>query len=1003
MGSGLMTRIQRSVLTTVGLAALYLVYSQVTRHLLTVPRSATIERSYSEATVAPGSMVFRENAERWFPRSSWVPAANGRFRDGDRLLFFGDHQLLNQNRSIEVSPLAMLWEGSGDDRPVTLTAEAAQLDASTRFSLGEGQFGRITRGVLSGEVRIDGPSGMRIQGHTFHLSEDSMRIWTSEPVSFAWESHSGYAEGGAEIELSGGETRDMTDIQSVHRLRLLGRIRCDLSFENKREPAKAIRVSVNAANGFEYFFPTREATFFGFVDRELRPDYQIVVESPVSATASDRLFCSQLTLQLQPKISAAPQNRKSTQVEVSTITAGGRRVRYESAERRMTAEMTQLRYHLDDRVLELEGRSETGASAALPVDVNLPGRRLSAPFISVSLDERSQPRIIECLGAGSMVPQPVLGQTAQRSAGDGLRAGWQTALTLLRTSLQDRITLRGQAELDLPEQSLYLVADEVQLETERLAEPATMRRAGGGNPGSGIPRKLEASGNIRLESPMLSGRISETLAVNLRDTVASDPAASGGASSSAGSLAEAMGGGGRGRTRFECQTIEVSLLRNSDGMQRLDDLWLRGNVVVTHDVTGDDEQFSAEANILHARVTAGGGQRISLTGDPAAVIRDSARIDGPRIELKDFEQGAARERTAEVNGGGRIRFVVSNGLSGRSLNRATPLDIYWNEQMKFAGSTAEFRGNVRAVMNNEVDLSGELSCNGMKVFFTGEPGGPAESSGIRAVSARTTPDAALDSSGGRSIERIQCTGRVVIDADLKTDGVVTGHHHAEFSDLQFNQLTGDFQGLGPGVIESVQPDTSGSLMLSRRPTVRSNTPVQTPNQACIFLRATFIESIEGNHRGQYVRLRHHVRGVFGPVRSLHDELDLEQLTTSELPDNTGTLGCENLTVSVFPRVGREKNSFNLVAESNPSGGSGGTRAPCRLSSRLFSGTADKITYDHAKQQYILKAEEDRKARVSYLPDGGRLQTLIGQRFEYYAGRNHLNADAITGMQADGGL
>ncbi|MGB0741647.1 MAG: hypothetical protein ACPGXX_16375, partial [Planctomycetaceae bacterium] len=111
MGSGLMTRIQRSVLTTVGLAALYLVYSQVTRHLLTVPRSATIERRYSEATVAPGSMVFRENAERWFPRSSWVPAANGRFRDGDRLLFFGDHQLLNQNRSIEVSPLAMLWEG----------------------------------------------------------------------------------------------------------------------------------------------------------------------------------------------------------------------------------------------------------------------------------------------------------------------------------------------------------------------------------------------------------------------------------------------------------------------------------------------------------------------------------------------------------------------------------------------------------------------------------------------------------------------------------------------------------------------------------------------------------------------------------------------------------------------------------------------------------------------------------------------------------------------------
>ncbi|MFN5900894.1 MAG: hypothetical protein ACK48Y_25420, partial [Planctomyces sp.] len=85
------------------------------------------------------------------------------------------------------------------------------------------------------------------------------------------------------------------------------------------------------------------------------------------------------------------------------------------------------------------------------------------------------------------------------------------------------------------------------------------------------------------------------------------------------------------------------------------------------------------------------------------------------------------------------------------------------------------------------------------------------------------------------------------------------------------------------------------------------------------------------------------------------------------------------------------------------GGGTGTRAPCRLESRFFSGDSDNINYDNSNQQYIFRAEEGRQAKVTYLPHNGQPQVLTGRRFEYYSDRNYLNANQITGVQTSGGL
>ena len=75
-----------------------------------------------------------------------------------------------------------------------------------------------------------------------------------------------------------------------------------LMFQDDDAGSEAVKLKISAANGFEFFIPTHEATFFGFADRELKKDNQIMIERPTISGGLDRLFCSKLTLQFQPAV-----------------------------------------------------------------------------------------------------------------------------------------------------------------------------------------------------------------------------------------------------------------------------------------------------------------------------------------------------------------------------------------------------------------------------------------------------------------------------------------------------------------------------------------------------------------------------------------------------------------------------------------------------------------------------------------------------------------------------
>lgn len=1032
-------RILRTLLAGAGLAALYLLVSQFSRPWLSAPVAVQEQQRRAVAAVEVPrkrqSPVFAEAAEKWFAGDEWVRNANGRVRDGGRLLFFQQHRMINDGRSLQVSPVAMLWQGDGGSEPVTATADSAQLDAELKISLGESSMGRLTSGLLSGVVRLTGPKGLRVEGRTFHYAADVMKIWTSQSVTIDWDGHKATAEGGAEIELQGSDEAaesGLLSVTDVQRIRLLGRVTCDMLFTDREGNREPVPMKVSAANGMDYFVPTREATFSGFGDRELRPDNQVMAERFLADGTADRLYCSRLVLQLQPKVTAVEPSGKTPRLTLASISAEGRRVLFRSEQQGLTASMSQLRFRLEDNLLELVGRPVAATGKPVFVQVEQRGRRLTAPAVSISLDANRQVRFVKCAGPGTLLPSAPVGggATEEQELGNGeefgsaIEASWNESLTIA-SGEQDVLILSGAARVADLSRKFTLTAAEVQLAMQPRQPAAGAESGVTGLAAPALsslrPQQLRATGGVRLESPGICGNAHDRLTVEF-EAVPEQPVNGDSISRRAGGTKltqVASGPLSGGSTEFSCDAVETRVKTMPGGVLQFQQLWLRGNVAITHEAMQPEDSFTAQGNLLHASADEEGRRSLHLSGDPASVIRSKARIDGPRIDIVEAGKSPIQDGTtagtgvvsaavgargeATVEGGGRLRLVVSRGPDGSELPQPAPLDIYWNERMTFIGRTAHFVGSVRAVLNDEINVDAELTCAGMKVnFASGEKlAGAGSTDSFKLVSQNETRG--QESLQASRIEKLECEGRVVVDWEMMTNGIVTGRHHAEFADLQMFGETGEFTAAGPGVVESVQPDQRRRLTSASRAVARANTPIRTPDQSCLFVRATFIGNLEGNYNSRFVRLRQHVRGVFGPVESLHDRLSVDGLGVNELPENSGSMGCENLTVSVTPGLDSEESSFSLVAESNSAGPGRGTRAPCRLESRLFSGDADRITYDHARQQYILRAEEGRQARVTYVPNGGEPQSFTGRRFEYYADRNHLQANQVSGVQATGGL
>ncbi len=1005
----------RAVYVGLLLTALWGLYAQATKPLLTVDRKRIA--APKDDFTKEKSAVFADSAAQWFPEDPWVrDEAKGRFRDGGRMLYFRQHQLMNDNKSVLVKPIALLWQDdpNSEDPPITATADSAQLDTVGKFNLGEGNFGPITSGLLAGDVRITGPDGLRIEGRNFYISEGSMKIWTGLPVRFAWGTHSGSAEAGAEIELltaPDAKQPGLMSVSDVRSIRLLGRVVCNLAFVDEDKDREPILLRVDAAKGFDFDVPTREATFRGFADKKHLADNQIRVERPMPDGGKDLLYCSRLVLQLQPKIRESKPGR-STRMELARITAEGMPVYYSSQKdglESIYASMRLLMYDIGARTLELREGTIASTGERIAVNVHQGGRELLTGRVIVSLDDDNKVQAIECRGPGEIGESDRIPADEETDA-QPFTASWIESL-LITQGDDPRVVVSGEAKIEQAATDLGLRGDLIEMILKRnmrsvskVSEDSDSSLQNEGlDLGDLRPERLTVTGNVMLSAKDLIGKAREKLVVTFQSTAEGVQAPKIRTVSDSEESSESSGETSKltGKTAFLSDTIEAVALVPEEGNAEFRNVWLKGHVKVTHKSEKAEQGFTAEGNSLFAKNGFDGDREITLYGDPASIVRSSDlsdRIEGEQIDLADImKPGTAPQRSVTVKGSGRIRFVVPVGLDGKLQEKPSFLDIYWGESMTFSGRTAHFVGSIRAVMTNKLDQDVQLKCDGLKVHFTDE---------VLIQKSSTNEDYEVaEASDSKSpvgqIERIECEDRVIVDIDMMEQGKVTAHHHAEFSDLVFNQVTGEFHATGPGMIESTVPNEGrGSrLTSSPRASAKANVPAKATTSSFVYIQARFIGELTGNQQKGFVQLRQHVRGVFGPVRELSEKLSIDGLGVEELPENTGSLGCENLSISQILGTADSEPSFSLVAECNPPGAGSGTRSPCRLESLLLSGDADKITYDHSKHRYLLKAEDGRQANVSHRTDNGQRGSFVGRQFAYDVDTNELTAHEITGVQA----
>lgn len=1018
-------------MVAIALVALYVGYSQLTSPWLTVEqKQQTVVKSADDNEASP---ALQQQAERWFQEDPWVKTANARFGDNSRYMYFQNHELFNEDRSIKVDPIAMLWHDDKSEIPYTLTARSAQLDATTKFKLDSNEFGAISSGQLHGDVRITGPDGLRIEGRSFSISDNALKITTSQPVKFSWGPHSGIAQSGAEIDLlsSGPEDqRGLMAITDVQRIRLLGRVDCDLLFQDNDAGSEAVKLKISAANGFEFFIPTHEATFFGFADRELKKDNQVMIERPTISGGLDRLFCSKLTLQFQPAVVESEEPKKrSTKLQLANIQAEGSKVIFTSREQHVTAMMSRLKYHIEERVMELSGSVVAATGRPKPVRIYQNNSMLTAAHVLVAHDKENQIHTIQCLGPGQLEPSDLPSAVKRTESDVTFFAKWAESL-VMRQAPEHKVTLKGSvvvsqsnpidttataaisadkntADAGASETAgtgMSLSGDLIEMTGNAASEHAGIVTAPGEaskKPGMDFsrikPKELTATGNVLLTHNRITGHINEKLTVTFTEEH-SQTAATDKTKSISQSTVLPGSRDDQGETNFSCDTAtaNINLLQNTEKKRSAEwkDVWLIGKVQIEHTGSTEEDNFSAKGNALSAKSGFNTISDVSLFGDPAEARLASRQVEGPRIDLQ--------ERDPSVNGPGSIRFVNDKGFNGKPLEKPSVVEIYWTDSMSYSNRTAHFIGNIRAVMTNELDHKVQLTCASMKVFFTSDLQMQADKKKKNALQAD-----ASDSDDG-PIERIECDSKVVVDIDQMKEKIVVSRNHAEFSDLKVNMITGEFKATGSGssgIVESTNLNSKDTPRTTPRAVARANTAVATPTDEFVFVQARFIGSIEGNYKLRFVQLKQHVRGVFGPVRQLGERIVLDELNVNELPLNTGSMRCENLSFSQIESSEEQgPPQFEMVAESNINGGSSGTHAPCHLESIEISGDADEIKYDSSKQQFILRADKGRQATVSYRPSpSADAQTLTGEQFEYYRERNKLVASEITGVQTAGDL
>lgn len=1052
----MLKRLSLSLTVTASLTGLYWLYALVVTPRLEPPILAAPLRPMDDhgelkAEPPPGN---REDAERYLPSAPWAAQAKFQIRLADAVLFSETWTPKGNSRDVFVfEPFAMILFDTSDDEgsgsglanrsPVTLVSERGLIRFSSEFDPVNQKVGRVINCKLEGQVTVDGPDGLNIQGRDLFFDESTMELRTDLPVAFTYQQHRGTSEG-LKVDLLPNDRPRPDQILGIGGVRLgtlLNHVEMNLVSDsgplhvtcdegcsfNPGERVASFQTNVQIAHHAGRGKPNRLLTDDHFVlvfeDDTARGEF----DTPQSRGDAPTVVPIVRGNAPQSLSAAAPRGLGASRSSNSTLKpkklqATGRRVELESPENDVTAIATSLDYDVPSRTIKLAvpsvaGQAKLAELTSVIIKQNRTGLELSCPYLEMTHDVDGQIVTANGRGAGRLRRRsPVTNEIE-------VAARWQNYFDLQPEpdSDMDRLTLVGRAIIEQPTRKTGLKGEQIHLWFDRpVGQKSTnpfARRAG-----DGIEHTFDAAAG-----PSSSRRVGLDALTRSPTVLANE-------------------------TKPRVVPAPELTVREFRPRQ----LQAQENVIVVSPqmsaqtkwfVVNFSEDFSKPSDLVETakqrrRVRPASADSDSetdgprkLPSEPLQLVADRIRV---KVNLKSDSINAANNDSLQAD----VKDVWTEGkvdiqqprqgdeeplhLTGDKLHmrnasrdgqqvlhifgqpaviRVRGFDIEGPEVFLDRPNNRtwiEGAGALRMPVKN--DFEGQKLASPAlltvwwkeKMLFDGQTA--TFLNGVKAALSDSrlqcdemevvlTERFSFQDDSGPSqqaeVRRVICKDGVEIDHTIYVDKELSEIRRGQFATLTLDQQSGRMDAVGPGEISLWRPGRGKRAALAPRAVAQANRPLESEVSNWEFTRVTFFGKTIGNLRERQTKFQDRVHIVYGPVTNPLDTIDPDHL-----PKDGGVMECD--TLQILQR--KEKDSPKAFVELEAKGNA-------KLEGRTFNARADEITFDESKELYTLRATGNRQAtiwRQSAL--NGEPSEASAKIWRFIPSTNYLKADQTSGIR-----
>lgn len=1001
----------------------------------------------------------REEAERWLSHVSWVPEAGYQFRAGSSYIYAKEWHQVEATGEIRFEPFAMIWHRGEDPvgaqvEPITIISDSALLKFEQAVDLsapqaggGSPKPGRIIGGALEGEVQVRGPDQLSVTGRNFNFKEQSLRVWSDNPVAFTYRRNSGTGHG-LEMDLIahvGTPYKDKPNIDGVRTVRLQRDVEMHLLPNDRAEKVSRDRkeaprtVVVTSQGQFEYMLEPEVATFHNDVrvqsptgpreydllrqcdqltlifERESKSSpgkHPVVPVAPISAAAGDSALPA-----LPPTPTVPSPSKPAGELQFRRMKAEGKQVLLTSQRSQLTALAAEVTYEAQTRVVALRDERQ--------VRVTQKNNEIVAPEITLQLSQGGPLQWAVCRGRGnvrSYAPE-LPGAAAPREL--LFSAEWQREMRKFidpQTKL-DVIELLDQAILNRPGQ-MALRAQSVKVWLRPEAKSPSRSRSAASPPGSGMQLKqLLALDDVAFATPQLRGltprlevwfepgKLQPHPGAAHSDSPAGEPNRTAPEVPGAAALAPPY------NAPAEKQTGALPAGAREREGERL------GLAAVNDTPPPYRERH-------RGRGPAAGGRKSAqpAAGEAAHPLHITAEL----IRVRAVQEGQKTD-VAEVWNEGRVhvsqerdppqprldvrgdRLHLKNYLGDNQVLEivGTPADVR-DRGLRLEGADIKLdrfentlhvvgAGMLRLPLQSGLDgkklpeqqfldvwWKERMDFDGLKATFLanvtavlGENRMTCQEMDVTLTRKVSFSEAAPEGQQPE-VEVVHCKEGVQMENQEYVETRLTEIRKAKAWEMTLTQSTGDVTAAGPGV-----------LQLWRRKQGKSNTPRGMGLRGAALPRPAAVESPSGweytkvEFTGAMRGNRNQRSTTFRDrVRILHGpvEQSSEVLDSDDLPVDGATLTSEALQLTQNEARENQPPFMQMLATGN-----------AKVEGRGFHGLADSISYDESKGAFLLRSVGTRKATIwRQLKPGSEPNRFEAQRMEFIPSRNYLKSNETFG-------